>query len=160
MRAQAFISLGWTPILAVVADGTRRVLQVTGWEGGSGTVPSTGMYVGVSGYVVNIVDAVDIRGAEGSIGNGITREIYSVAINTNLGSDPFVDYVYFVTALSTQTLPTPVGNTNRYTIKNKHSANITIDTIGAELIEGSASIQIAPDEAVDIISDNSNWFII
>jgi hypothetical protein len=65
MRVQAYVYLGWSPILAVVADGARRVLQVTGWSGGSGTAPATGLYVGATGYVSNIADAVDIRGDSG-----------------------------------------------------------------------------------------------
>lgn len=55
---------GWTPILAVVPDGDRRVIAVTSWTGGSGTAPSTGYY-GSSGIVQNISSAVDIRGIQG-----------------------------------------------------------------------------------------------
>ena len=33
---------GWSPVLAVVSDSARRVLQVTGWTGGTGTPPASG----------------------------------------------------------------------------------------------------------------------
>lgn len=56
---------GWSPLLATVEDGTRRVLQVTGWTGGTGDVPAVGLYVGASGLVVSISDGVDIRGPGG-----------------------------------------------------------------------------------------------
>lgn len=59
---------GWTPVLAIVTDGTRRVQQVTDWTGGTGTKPATGQYVGAGGLVSNIADAVDIRGAQGATG--------------------------------------------------------------------------------------------
>lgn len=59
---------GWTPQLAVVSDGDRRVLQVTDWVGGEGTKPQTGVYLGASGFVINIIDAIDIRGPEGEQG--------------------------------------------------------------------------------------------
>lgn len=59
---------GWTPVLAIVTDGTRRVQQVTDWTGGTGTKPATGKYVGASGFVTDIADAVDIRGAQGATG--------------------------------------------------------------------------------------------
>lgn len=60
---------GWSPIFAIVADGIRKVLQLTGWTGGTGTAPTTtGLYIGASGYVVSINDAVDIRGAQGDSG--------------------------------------------------------------------------------------------
>jgi hypothetical protein len=57
---------GWSPILAVVEDGARRVLQVTDWTGGEGTKPDTGDYVGAAGLVALIGDGVDVRGPVGT----------------------------------------------------------------------------------------------
>jgi hypothetical protein len=62
MRLEAHVTLGWTPILAVAEDGARRVLQVTGWTGGFGTAPATGLYVGPTGYETLIADGTDISG--------------------------------------------------------------------------------------------------
>lgn len=61
---------GWSPIFAVVSDGTRRVLQLVDWTGGAGTEPATGTYVGPVGMVALAADAVDIRGATGLAGAG------------------------------------------------------------------------------------------
>lgn len=58
----------WTPELALVSDSLREVQQVVDWFGGSGTKPATGLYVGDTGLVTDIVDAKDIRGP---IGPGI-----------------------------------------------------------------------------------------
>jgi hypothetical protein len=57
-------------------------------------------------------------------------------------------------------MPSASGNTNRYTIKNNHSAAITVDTAGAENIEGASSISIEPEDSVDVASDGTNWWII
>lgn len=57
---------GWTPVLAIATDGARRVQQVVDWTGGEGTKPATGKYVGPTGLVTLIADAVDIRGAAGA----------------------------------------------------------------------------------------------
>lgn len=59
---------GWTPILAVVEDGERRVQQVVDWADGTGTKPTTGLYVGTAGLVADIGDAADIRGGSGADG--------------------------------------------------------------------------------------------
>lgn len=59
---------GWSPILAVVSDGTRRVLQLIDWTGGQGTKPASGSYIGASGLVAAVGDAVDIRGTQGLTG--------------------------------------------------------------------------------------------
>lgn len=63
---------GWSPIFAVVSDSSRRVLQLVGYSGGQGDVPTDniGYYVGSSGYVSNIANGVDIRGAQGTSGAG------------------------------------------------------------------------------------------
>ena len=60
---------GWSPLLAVVADGERRVQQVIDWTGGTGAKPAVNGYVGASGIVANISDAVDIRGGTGAKGD-------------------------------------------------------------------------------------------
>jgi len=57
---------GWSPVLAAVSDGERRVHQVVDWQGGEGTKPETGLYVGAEDLVEAIEDAVDIRGPAGS----------------------------------------------------------------------------------------------
>lgn len=59
---------GWSPQFAVVSDSTRRVLQLTGWTGGTGTTPTThvGEYVGSTGFVPLIANGVDIRGSAGA----------------------------------------------------------------------------------------------
>ena len=56
---------GWSPVFSVLADGERRVLQVSDWVGGTGTKPTTGQYVGISGLVDDIENGVDIRGPRG-----------------------------------------------------------------------------------------------
>lgn len=61
---------GWSPILAVQNDGERRVLRVVDWTGGIGTKPASGQYIGASGLVASIGDAVNIRGAAGAPGSG------------------------------------------------------------------------------------------
>lgn len=95
-----------------------------------------------------------------SAGSGITRSVNNTSGSATMGSAASTDYVYFVTGAHTMSLPAASGNTNRYTVKNLHTTNITIDTVGAELIEGAASISIPPEAAVDIISNNTNWYVI
>ncbi|MEN3931416.1 tail fiber protein [Microvirga sp. W0021] len=59
---------GWTPVISVLRDGDRRVMQVTSWIGGEGELPEVGKYVGVSGFVDEISLATDIRGMTGERG--------------------------------------------------------------------------------------------
>lgn len=56
---------GWTPSYAVVQHAERRVLQITGWHGGTGDAPESG-FLGVGGIVSTPEAAVDVRGPVGT----------------------------------------------------------------------------------------------
>ncbi|WP_234734798.1 SGNH/GDSL hydrolase family protein [Tellurirhabdus bombi] len=60
---------GWTPRHAIVEDGDRLVLKVTDWYGGEVNKPAAPVYVGASGFVVKVEDAIDIRGGQGLPGD-------------------------------------------------------------------------------------------
>lgn len=60
---------GWTPHLAVVEHGERRVLQVEDWFGGTADKPASGVYLSGSGFVEDIRQATDIRGSAGPKGD-------------------------------------------------------------------------------------------
>ena len=93
-------------------------------------------------------------------GGGITRTVTTSSGAFTAGATADTDYVYLIAGAHAVALPTAVGNTNRYTFKNNHSAAITITPDGVETIEGSATIQVAPEDSVDLISNNSVWFVI
>ncbi len=92
-------------------------------------------------------------------GSGITRSVVVTSNNVAAGAAPSTDYVYLVAGNHTVTLPTAVGNTNRYTVKNNHSAAITVNTTSSQTIDGTTSIQIAPEDSVDLISTNAAWSV-
>lgn len=71
---------GWSPIFATVVDGERRVLQLVDWTGGTGSKPATGEYVGATGLVATIAQAVDIRGPSGA-GTGNVNPTGVIAVN-------------------------------------------------------------------------------
>lgn len=71
---------GWTPALAVVTDGGRRVLQVADWVGGEGIKPATGLYVGATGLVSDVASAVNIRGDQGPPGSVADGEKVDITV--------------------------------------------------------------------------------
>lgn len=56
---------GWSPVLAVVPNGEKRVLQIYGWVGGTGGTPASGQYISATGLTSDINAATDIRGQQG-----------------------------------------------------------------------------------------------
>ena len=91
---------------------------------------------------------------------GSVRVIESVSIDTVAGATAGTDYVFLVTGTTKITLPTAVGNTNLYTIKNVGTGVVTVDTTSSQTIDGDLTI-IMPVRytSVDIISDIANWNI-
>lgn len=60
---------GWSPLIRTIADGSRIVLQLYAWAGGQGSAPTVTGYMGASGIVTSIGQAMDIRGPQGAQGD-------------------------------------------------------------------------------------------
>ena len=88
------------------------------------------------------------------------RSIVAVSGSTTLGAAPNTDYIAFVSSGGAPTLPSAVGNTSRYSIKNNHTANITVSTTSSQTIDGTTTIVLAPEESVDLVSDTANWRVL
>ncbi|WP_080056866.1 hypothetical protein [Spirosoma aerolatum] len=58
----------WSPVLAGVQYGTNTVIKVVDWVGGNGVKPAVNLYLGATGYVSDIAQAVSFRGATGPAG--------------------------------------------------------------------------------------------
>jgi len=74
---------GWSPVVSLISDGNRRVLQVSDWVGGSGSPPAIGGYIGSSGLVSSIVDAINIRGEKGEQGDPSPNYLHTQSTNSN-----------------------------------------------------------------------------
>lgn len=91
----------------------------------------------------------------------LSRSVSSVSAPTTLGSTPNTDYVYYVSGTTTVTLPTAVGNTNRYTVKNVGSGTVTIATTSSQTIDGSSSASLPVQyTSLDLVSDGANWNVV
>lgn len=133
-------------------------------ESSTGTINS--VVVGAAAYAT--LDFADIAttdktftfpNASGTI--ALVRSINAVSSTTSAGSTEATDYIYLCTGTFTITMPTAVGNSNRYTIKNVGSGTITIDTTSSQTIDGSLTATLPVQyTSLDLVSDNSNWNII
>lgn len=93
---------------------------------------------------------------------GLQRSISSVSTATAAGAAAGTDYVYLVSGNTTVTLPTAVGNSNLYTIKNTDGNITSIATTSSQTIDGSSSpITITTQyTSLDLISNGTNWDIV
>lgn len=93
-------------------------------------------------------------------GGGSNRNISTVSVSSVVAAVASTDYVIIAGAGIQLTLPTAVGNTNLYTIKNKVASSVLVNTTGGQTIDDDTNIILATRyTAVDLISDNANWHI-
>jgi hypothetical protein len=111
---------------------------------------TAGTNLTISGTTIN---------ATGGSGSGITRVQTSISTPQTAGSTALTDYTYYITGTTTLTLPTAVGNANRYELKSV-SGITTIATTSSQTIDGTTTIVISPEDSVTVESDGTNWRII
>jgi len=100
-------------------------------------------------------------------GSGIIRSVNNISSTTTAGAAASTDYVYICTNTFTLTLPTAVGNTNVYTIKNIGTGTITVDTTSSQTIDGDLTWIIPTNignilngKVLVVVSNGTNWVII
>lgn len=127
---------------------------------GAGSITGTATYnlaVDSSGKIIEV--------ATGG-GSGITRSVSSISTPTTLGATASTDYTYFVSGTTTVTLPTAVGNTNRYTIVHTDTSTMTIATTSAQTIAfypaapATTATVTVQGTVVELFSDGANWWTI
>lgn len=146
---------------SLMKKGTGNVVIVA-----SGTLESSGNTIEIqhTGAVVyhrsgNIWTAT---GSFGPLASGtFSRSINNISSNTTGAAVAGTDYIYNCTSTFTFTLPTAVGNTNRYTIKNSGTGIITVNTTSSQTIDGDLTAVISIQFAsIDVVSDGTNWVLI
>lgn len=95
-------------------------------------------------------------------GSGITRSVSVITANTTGGDTSSTDYVYFASATGmTFTLPTAIGNSNLYTIKNFTASSVRVATTDGETIDQSAiALMSSMNESLSFMSNNSVWGVV
>jgi len=142
MKTDGAGALEWSPF----------VRTVNGYSGGVTFLAGSNITLtpGVPGITI----------AATSGGGGISRSISNISTDTSAGSAASTDYVYICTAGLTLTLPTAVSNTNRYSVKNNTASVVRIYTTSSQTIDGITFFNLNRQyQAIDLISDNSNWSI-
>lgn len=115
---------------------------------------STGQYLLTDGNGITQWASVTAVG-----GSGITRNVSIITADTTAADSASVDYVYFAEAGMRFTLPTAVGNTNLYTVKNNSNSSVLV--IAPEGVDGSASaLMPSNNESLSFISNNSIWGVV
>lgn len=69
-------------------------------------------------------------------------------------------YIVLLAAGAAPTLPTAVGNSSRYILKNVHTADKTVSTTGGQTVEGRSALVLSPGSSAEVVSDGGNWRII
>ena len=116
-----------------------------------------------SGSNITLTQTGSLITIASTAGGGFTRSIISFTGATSAGSASSTDYVYICgsTGSIDLTMPTAVSNTNRYTVKQNSTGTLTIITTSSQTIDGVTGFALNRQyQAVDLISDNSNWIVV
>lgn len=96
-----------------------------------------------------------------SVALAMSRSIAPSATALTLAAPAGQDVVTILTAAAAvPTLPTAVGNSTHYTIKNNSGGSITPATTSSQTIDGVAPAALANKAAVRLISDGANWLTV
>ena len=79
--------------------------------------------------------------------------------NVIAGTELNTFYYYSFNGLGELTLPTAVGNTSTYQVKNATNVNITVVFTGLETADGNSVITLLPFQSLTFISNNTNYDI-
>ena len=117
------------------------------------TLGFTGSLQGTSSWASKAITA-------SYVANVITRSINIINSSITASANAYTDYVYVASGSIIITLPTAVGNTNEYTIKNVGTSSITLAPSSSQTIDGQASWSLAQQYiSITTFSNNSNWLI-
>ena len=104
----------------------------------------------------------------GANGNFIeVEDRITISLNSqsvNAASANGIEYIYLCSGTMTLTLPTAIGNTNRYTVIHRDSSTLTVATILSQTIayypslpETTATITLQ-GVLISFFSDGANWW--
>ncbi|MGV0743014.1 glycosyl hydrolase family 28-related protein [Mycolicibacterium sp. XJ870] len=93
-------------------------------------------------------------------GNRPARVVITADDDVALGSAAGTDYVYLLGRGAEATLPTAVGNTNRYTVKNTAVGASRLHAPSGQEVDGERHVRVGGGNAVDVISDGENWWTV
>lgn len=94
-------------------------------------------------------------------GSGITRVSSVISVSSTFGAVASTDYVVLPNVGVQVTLPTAIGNTNLYTVKNNAASSVLVSTSLGEKIDGSDTALLTTQyQSLSFISNNSVWGVI
>lgn len=152
--SSAAVAANWNSRQLKATDGTTTLVDWSGTDVSLNTHKLTNVVNPTSAQ-----DAATKNYVDGLISGG--RVVTSISSPTTLANTANVTYVYFVSGTTTATLPTAVGNTSFYVIKNTGVATVTIATTSSQTIDGSTSASLpVANTSLSLLSDGSNWQIV
>ena len=152
-----------TPLLGTPAGGT--LTSCTGLPV-SGIAASTSTALGVGSVELgHASDTTVSRSAAGVLAvegfDVVTKTVISLTGSATLNAVGSREYIYLMGSGAVPTLPTAVGNTSIYQLKNVHTASISVAVTSSQTIDGDAGpLVLLPKRSYTLVSDNANWVII
>ncbi|MHC9295180.1 glycosyl hydrolase family 28-related protein [Mycobacterium sp. LTG2003] len=90
-----------------------------------------------------------------------TRVVISVSDHVTMAAAPGTEYVYLLDHGAEATLPSAVGNVNRYTVKNLAIGASRLIAPSGQEVDGQRHVRLpGGGDVFDVISDGANWWTV
>jgi len=138
----------------VTTNKTFTFPNVSGTVAAPVSVASAGMYLLTTGGGLSQWASVVSSG-------GFTRTTSIISVSSTIAAAASTDYVIFANVGIQTVLPTAIGNTNRYTIKNYANSSVLVTTTAGQTIDDSDTALLSTKyQSLDLISNGSIWGVI
>lgn len=105
--------------------------------------------------------AVIAAGSAAAAAGGIIRLVQTITSTMVLPSAVATDYVLLLSTGAVPTMPSCVGNTNRYLLICVAGAPVNVAPSASQTLEGRPTMSLSPGSAIELISDGvSDWKVI
>ena len=153
-----FIADGNGNEVIVIGQTASAVNEIKVTNAATGNNPSVAAQGGDTNVGLNVITKG--TGPAQVNGNQIKTGSQAVLTTTStLGAVSGHEYMVLLGTSGLPTLPTAVGNTSRYIIKNTTGSAINIATTSAQTIEGAAApFSLPAGASITLVSDNANWW--
>ena len=163
IKASGFKTFGGTELQFLMADGSTTVSSAVNLQAVTDAGNSTTDQIIASSFKKTGGQPNEFLMADGNTTTGSNgRPVILVTVNTPAGSETNTEYMYLMQNPVILTLPTAIGNTNKYNIKSVSTGSPTIYTSLDQTIDDTPNfIQLhVKYSSVTLISNGTNWVII